>query len=921
MLVYFSSKITKQGGMVREYTLKKWLLAACSIALVMPIAASAAGLGRLIVLSALGQPLNAEVELVNAQKGETLTARLSSIDTYTQANITYNAALVGARVTVERRPNGQAFLRVTTPRPVNEPFADLLIEINSENGKVTRQYTVLLDPPGYGRAAGEIPPPTVAAAPAARSAPLETRALPPQDAAPSPSPSAAAAPGASTEAGVPGRAAASRAAPAARSRSRGGESAAATEAGAKQYGPVKRGETLGGIARNVKPDGATLEQTLVSLYRQNPDAFIKKNMNLVKSGRILNVPEANEMVALSHKEAAQEVRLQVADFNSFRGRIADRAADAPEQGSTTSGKIGARVVGPPAGESRDTVRLSRSESGAKGGKGGTERLRALEEEAVAREKALADANERIGALEKTIKDLQRRADLQGTAAAGKATASQASAAPAAKADTPAVIAVAPVLPPPAKAPAAPAAQPPQPDVAQAVPDAAKGTAPDAGKAIPPDAGQAVPEPNAPVADTKAAPPATAKAPAPGPGQDRDLLETVMDEPVYLAGAIGGVVLIGGLGLVAARRRRAAGNGARVKIAPTLSSESTASSGATASRSPTASRSATASSSAITDQSTGAAASSGAASSSEGKTTPPPGFGRASPPEPMRAAPSAATGGAAAVPGAGAGTTAATPSPAAAASADNDLDFGAASRAAGSSPANRPAPAAALRTASPPGRTETPLAKPEPPLKVSAPAATADSVLNDGPLGRRLDPTAPAGARTAPTQPATPPAPPAVPPAVPPAAPKAAPAPAPAAKDASLPDFSLNVPPVSTPSAETPTAREPAPLDFNMDFNLEPLPPIDTPTDPKAAAMAKATADTTDLDFKLGDLNLNFGGTPAAAPEAKDDHWYDVQQKFDLAKAYEEMGDKGGARDILQEVVKEGDPEQQAHAKKLLGSLG
>ena len=61
-------------------------------------------------------------------------------------------------------------------------------------------------------------------------------------------------------------------------------------------------------------------------------------------------------------------------------------------------------------------------------------------------------------------------------------------------------------------------------------------------------------------------------------------------------------------------------------------------------------------------------------------------------------------------------------------------------------------------------------------------------------------------------------------------------------------------------------------------------------------------------------------TPAPAP-AKDDHWYDVQQKFDLAKAYEEMGDKDGAREILQEVLKEGDAEQQDHAKKLLGTLG
>ncbi len=62
---------------------------------------------------------------------------------------------------------------------------------------------------------------------------------------------------------------------------------------------------------------------------------------------------------------------------------------------------------------------------------------------------------------------------------------------------------------------------------------------------------------------------------------------------------------------------------------------------------------------------------------------------------------------------------------------------------------------------------------------------------------------------------------------------------------------------------------------------------------------------------------------AAAPAAggtKDDHWYDVQTKFDLAKAYQEMGDKDGAREILQEVIKEGDSAQQAEAKQLLDTL-
>jgi pilus assembly protein FimV len=142
----------------------------------------------------------------------------------------------------------------------------------------------------------------------------------------------------------------------------------------------------------------------------------------------------------------------------------------------------------------------------------------------------------------------------------------------------------------------------------------------------------------------------------------------------------------------------------------------------------------------------------------------------------------------------------------------------------------------------------------------------------------------------------------------------------------LPDFSLEVPPAGTGGGAgraTPAASS----DFNMDFNLEPLPPIDVPgAEPKSAESPAAQSQSNDLEFKLDDINLDFGGRTGAAAGAgapktpRDDHWYDVQQKFDLAKAYEEMGDKAGARDILQEVVKEGDAEQQAQAKKLLSSL-
>jgi pilus assembly protein FimV len=105
---------------------------------------------------------------------------------------------------------------------------------------------------------------------------------------------------------------------------------------------------------------------------------------------------------------------------------------------------------------------------------------------------------------------------------------------------------------------------------------------------------------------------------------------------------------------------------------------------------------------------------------------------------------------------------------------------------------------------------------------------------------------------------------------------------------------------------------------------------DTTVVPGVEAAAAAPAIP---DIKLDDISLSLDDVPAAKDAAatdatasatggaKDDHWYDVQTKFDLAKAYQEMGDKDGAREILQEVMKEGDSAQQAEAKQLLDSLG
>ena len=101
----------------------------------------------------------------------------------------------------------------------------------------------------------------------------------------------------------------------------------------------------------------------------------------------------------------------------------------------------------------------------------------------------------------------------------------------------------------------------------------------------------------------------------------------------------------------------------------------------------------------------------------------------------------------------------------------------------------------------------------------------------------------------------------------------------------------------------------------LDFDMSAL-SLDTPGEPKLESAATA------LEVDLSGISLDLGmeTAPTLSPTGKDDHWYDVQTKFDLAKAYQEMGDKHGAREILKEVLQEGDAMQKTAAQSVLSSL-
>jgi len=81
---------------------------------------------------------------------------------------------------------------------------------------------------------------------------------------------------------------------------------------------IKRGDTLGAIARKWRHDGVTIPQMLIGLYKLNPDVFIRDNINLIRAGATLFIPGRQDVLAIRKDKAAHEVRIQIAEFNKFR---------------------------------------------------------------------------------------------------------------------------------------------------------------------------------------------------------------------------------------------------------------------------------------------------------------------------------------------------------------------------------------------------------------------------------------------------------------------------------------------------------------------------------------------------------------------------------------------------------------------------
>jgi pilus assembly protein FimV len=424
-----------------------WRLTALAAAMgallsVAHVDANALALGRITSLSSLGEPLVAGIDVpdINDEERASLKATLASPDAFRIAGMEYNPALASAQITLIRRDNGSSYLLVRSEKVVTDPFVNLVINANWSNGRIVRNYTLLLDPPAAKQtetAAVTAPiavlqapaPQVVAPAPAAVAAPAVStpvatapvRAQTP--AAPSPAPARVAMPKAAVTAKP---------------------SVAVQKAPSNNSGEqvkVSNGDTAGKIAANNLLGNVSLEQMLAAMLRGNPQAFIGNNINRLKAGAILDLPTEAEAAAISASEAKQSVVAQSKDFNSFRRKLAESAPALASKSTdrVASGKIEAKVEDQKAvAVTPDKLTLSKGGLTA-GDKSNAAAKESLEK--IAKERQAKDDAARSTELAKNIKDLNK---IASTAPATAAATSPKTAATSATVTTPsAVVAVAP----------------------------------------------------------------------------------------------------------------------------------------------------------------------------------------------------------------------------------------------------------------------------------------------------------------------------------------------------------------------------------------------------------------------------------------------------------------------------------------------
>ncbi|WP_339082398.1 FimV/HubP family polar landmark protein [Pseudomonas sp. TMP9] len=360
--------------MVRVRKLVLAIAAASSLSSGM---AHALGLGEVTLQSALNQPLIAEIELLEVRdlaSGEVLPS-LASPEAFNKAGVDRQFFLTDLKFTSVLKPNGKSVIRVTSNKPMREPYLNFLVEVLWPNGRLLREYTLLLDPPLYTPqsvipAAAQLPVAAPAPAPAPRiQPPVARQAI----AAVQPAaPSAPAAP-------------------------------AAMPLNGNEY-KTTANDTLWEIAQRARA-GGSVHQAMLAIQDLNPDAFIGGNINRLKSGQVLRLPDEQQVKSRAQGEAIAQVAEQNTAWREGRNVAASaRQLDATKR--TSAAAAPAKV------DTGDSLKLVAADSGkaTAGSDKGAADSKALTDKLAVTQESLDSSRRENDELKGRMTDLQSQLD-------------------------------------------------------------------------------------------------------------------------------------------------------------------------------------------------------------------------------------------------------------------------------------------------------------------------------------------------------------------------------------------------------------------------------------------------------------------------------------------------------------------------------
>lgn len=354
--------------------------------LLLPLMAQALQLGKIVVTSSQGQPLNAEIELMLTPGEDTskLQTSLASKENYESQGIERLAIHNNISVELQKNEKGLTVLKLKSTQPVPDPFLDLLIQVDSAKGRNYREYTVLLDPPETPIIQQE----KIVTVDKTEQLSMGEKKEP-------------------KESIDKNKIALEKDT---KSNLKSLDKNKLSDPSSKSI-TVKPTDTIYKIARENKIPGITTEQMVIGIFNLNELAFTNKNINGLEVGQKILLPTKDDFMNLSHAKAIAEIKIQSTQWNNFRTKTAEAVADSPKintpktEGQTAEASViqsqpttptpRIKLTGDTLGNDKNSKEIVQKE------------INQINDDKTALEKNIKDAEQKISLLEKELADAKK----------------------------------------------------------------------------------------------------------------------------------------------------------------------------------------------------------------------------------------------------------------------------------------------------------------------------------------------------------------------------------------------------------------------------------------------------------------------------------------------------------------------------------